>query len=354
MEISNDIIWKDWILLDDFINEKYSKIILLTDSNVKKLCLNTLTSNLMVHIDHVITVGAGEQNKNLVTAEYIWQELIKIKADKKAILICLGGGMITDLGGFCASVYKRGLPVIFIPTTLLAMTDAAIGGKTGLDLGPLKNMIGSFYSPRKIFIHPSFLNTLPDHEWLNGYAEIIKHAIIEDAHLWKMMGDQPDYDFKSIDDAVLQRSLEVKKRIVAADPFERSDRKKLNFGHTTGHALESFFLANGKELAHGFAVAAGIWIESYLNYTYGLLDKDDFTKIAFLLDGLYAKPDITAESVQEISHYCLHDKKNEFGKISITKILTIGHSEPELVLSLQEIETGLIAYIQNHTGRILY
>lgn len=340
----NKLIWKDWQLLNESIGSNYSQIVLLTDVNVKKACLPFFKKNFLHNIDKVISLPPGEQTKTIQSAEKIWHKLIQINADKKSLLICLGGGMITDLGGFSASLYKRGIDTICIPTTLLCMTDAAIGGKTGVDLGSLKNMIGVYHFPIRIFIEPHFLKTLPDTEWTNGYAEIIKHSIIEDAHLWKMLSNK-DYLFNHIDDATLIRSINIKLGVVSKDPFESSERKKLNFGHTIGHALESHFLESKTPISHGYAIAAGIWIESYLNMKNGILAEDDFMQISEIISLHFPKLMIGTENIKEIVDYVKNDKKNAFGKINIAKIFTIGHSEPVLGVDTNMLIAGLDAYI---------
>ncbi len=351
MKNESNIIWQDWQKLNQAIDGKYSKIIVLTDSNVERYCMPDLLENLNQPIDFTISISAGELHKNLKSAQTIWHSLLQNHVDKKALLLCLGGGVVTDLGGFCASVFKRGISTIFIPTSLLGITDAALGNKTGLDFESNKNIIGTFYAPAQIFIAPLFLKTLPKKEWINGFAEILKHAIIDDAHLWKMIAENPEFNVTSIHEDILKKSISVKFRIVSEDPFENSVRKKLNFGHTVGHAIESFFLESGQEISHGLAVAAGMWIESYLNLSYGVLDITDFQKIINVIDYNFPKLNLREEFIEEILGYCQNDKKSEFGKLSITKIFTIGHSEPLLEVGLNEIREGLAAYIKQSTGR---
>lgn len=346
MNYKDLLIWDDWEALNKMVNANYCKIILLTESNVFQHCVPYFNKRFQ-HEYATIIIPEGEQNKNLRSGQYVWEELLKHEADKKTLLLCLGGGMLTDMGGFCASLYKRGIDAVFFPTSLLGMTDAAIGGKTGIDLNAFKNVIGNYFMPIKIFLDLTFLQTLPMQEWLNGYAEIIKHAIIEDANLWKILSSSPNYNFNTIHPEILKQSIAIKTNIVAKDPFERLLRKKLNFGHTIGHGIESFLLANNLDISHGQAVAAGIWAESYINNKYALLSNDDFDEIKQLIDINFYKIHITKDNISSIIKFCKNDKKTINGEISICKIISIGHSEPILLIKAEWISEALLAYI-NH------
>lgn len=346
MDYKELLIWDDWIEINKIIKANYSRIILLTESNVFQLCIPYFNEKFQQEYDTII-IPEGEQNKNLQSAQYVWEELLKLEADKRTLLICLGGGMITDMGGFCASLYKRGIDAIYFPTSLLCMTDAAIGGKTGVDLNAFKNVIGNYFIPIKIFLDLAFLQTLAKQEWLNGYAEIIKHAIIEDANLWKILSSTPNYNFNTIHPEILKHSIEIKVNIVAKDPFESLLRKKLNFGHTIGHGIESFFLANNLDISHGQAVAAGIWTESYINNKYALLGDDDLDEIKRLIDSNFYKIHITKDNISAILKFCKNDKKTINGEMSICKIISIGHSEPILQIKAEWISEALLVYI-NH------
>lgn len=339
------VIWQNWHHLNNIMEGNYSKIILLTDTVVIKHCLGYFREKFRRNIDHVITIEAGEENKSMMSAASIWQELNLCKADRKSLLICLGGGMICDLGGFAASVYKRGIKTMYVPTTLLAMTDASIGGKTALDFEGIKNLIGSFHLPDSIFIDTHFLATLPAIEWLNGYAEIIKHAIIADAELWDLL-HHLHFKLTIISDDILTRSINIKQSIVAVDPFEQTERKKLNFGHTAGHALEAYFFNKEKTLSHGQAVAAGMIIESYINMCSGKLSEKTYEQIRDFILKYFPAIGFKNEEIADVAELCKHDKKREFGTLTITKIIAIGLSEPDLIITEQQLKEGLEAYIR--------
>ena len=236
----------DWSSINLLISElSPSKLFVLTDNNTFKKCLPILREKLEYSFS-TIMIPQGESNKNLWTAEYIWQNLADQEADRQSVLINLGGGVVTDIGAFCADTFMRGIRCIQIPTSILAMTDAALGGKTGVDLGHLKNYIGSFSHPEAIFIYPYFIQTLPKEEQINGLGEIIKHAIIKGGQLWTLFQSKPSLD--QIDWAnLLKMSTQVKIDIVNKDPKEKGLRKLLNFGHTFGHAYESYSLQHDEQ-----------------------------------------------------------------------------------------------------------
>ncbi|HJW29110.1 MAG TPA: 3-dehydroquinate synthase family protein, partial [Saprospiraceae bacterium] len=229
----------------------YSNLFILADSNTHQHCVPLLPSPLLTH--QAIIIPAGESNKNLEQCQVIWDKLLQHGADRKSILVNVGGGMICDLGGFAASCFQRGIRFVHLPTSLLAMTDAAIGGKTGVDFKGYKNFIGSFRNPEFILIHRPFLNTLPEAEWMSGLAEIIKHAIIGSTYLWNLI-DEAQNENDADWEAIIKESVEVKMKVVEADPEEQGERKILNFGHTVGHALESYYLTKGSPISHGQAI----------------------------------------------------------------------------------------------------
>ena len=251
----------------------YSMIFVLVDTNTKKDCLPLLQSALSDYNLNVIEVEAGEIHKNIQTCTNIWNALMEFQADRKSVLINLGGGVIGDMGGFCASTYKRGIEFIQIPTTLLAQVVASIGGKLGIDYGNVKNSIGLFKNPSAVYLNIAFFKTLPRAELLSGYAEVIKHALIVDKSYWEQILNCPNID-KNDWKVVVERSLHVKKSIVELDPFEKGIRKSLNFGHTIGHGVESLSLETDHPLLHGEAVALGMITELFLsNKILGLSDE---------------------------------------------------------------------------------
>jgi 3-dehydroquinate synthase len=231
--------------LNELINIKnYSAIFILVDENTNANCLNYLLAQLQFSKTiEILEVESGEINKNIYTVIELWQILSDYKADRHALMLNLGGGVITDLGGFVASTYKRGIEFIQVPTTLLAMIDAAIGGKNGIDLGYLKNQIGTINQPNMVLIFPEFLNTLSKREWRSGLAEMLKHGLIYDVKHWEKLKSLANM---SVDDLtnLIKDSAEIKLKIISQDPNEMGLRKILNFGHTLGHAIESYALEN--------------------------------------------------------------------------------------------------------------
>ncbi len=262
-------------LAQTVINKEYSNVFVLVDDNTEKFCLPILKPYLENFT--LIKIPSGEVNKNLQTANIIWNNLQQHSANRNAVLLNLGGGTLSDIGGFCAATFKRGIDFINIPTTLLSMVDAAIGGKQGLDLNNYKNLIGVFQHPKQIFIFPEFINTLPNNEKRNGLAEIIKHALIFDDKLFDKIISTSKIDSEQLDKWI-EKSAKIKIKIINKDPFEKGLRKVLNFGHTIGHAVETFSLINDSEpLKHGEAVAIGIICE-----VTNIKGADDYHEFLFL------------------------------------------------------------------------
>ena len=244
----------------------YSRVFVLADSNTRRHCLPYFQSCLDTVAWNWVDVPAGEIHKTLSTCAHIWQAMLEARLDRSALVVNLGGGVIGDMGGFCAATYKRGTDFVQVPTTLLAMTDAAIGGKVGVDFQGIKNVIGVFRMPAAVFADPAFLKTLPERELRSGFAEVVKHGCIGEPAWWSQLAALPA-GFESswhTDDwtALLERSIAVKLRVVAEDPLEKGLRAVLNFGHTIGHALESYFLNTADPLTHGEAVAIGMYCET--------------------------------------------------------------------------------------------
>ena len=238
----------------------YSKVAILVDENTKRDCLHKLPK-IDSHI--IIEVKSGEQNKTISTCNYIWEKLTENQFDKNSLLINLGGGVIGDMGGFCASTFKRGIHFIQIPTTLLSMVDASIGGKLAIDFKNFKNQIGLFNNPKTVLIYPEFLDTLPKKILKSGFSEVVKHALIADRDLWNNISSKRFEDLDWL--KIITTSVSIKNNIVLSDPYEIDMRKKLNFGHTYGHAIESFYLKKGTPVLHGEAVFAGMILETQLS-----------------------------------------------------------------------------------------
>jgi 3-dehydroquinate synthase len=332
--------------LEYLLNTKFqnSKIAILVDDNTHENCLDLLITNFpKLSNAEILQIPAGEENKDIEICVQLWQTLSEYEFGKKDLLINLGGGMVTDLGGFVATVYKRGMCFINIPTSLLAMVDAAIGGKNGIDFNGVKNQLGSIQFPEFTFIDLSFLDTLPEAEVKNGFAEIIKHALIADAALWyeiQQLGSSFRFDSKFI-----QRAMEIKMDIVNRDPFETGERKLLNFGHTIGHGIEGAFF-HTQRISHGHAVAIGMIGEAYISTKLGTLKSDDFQKIKAFILTIFSPIKNIKSSIDVILNLIHQDKKNESNKINCTLLNGIGSAsfdnyidESLLVETLNYLET---------------
>lgn len=272
----------------------------------------------------IIEIEPGEGMKTIATCVELWTLLTEMGADRKSLLINLGGGVITDLGGFVASTFKRGIDFVHIPTTLLGMVDAAIGGKNGVDLGLLKNQVGTITNPKLLIIDSAYLATLPQREMRSGLAEMLKHGLIQDKNYWEQFLDLSQLDSTQLD-ALIYRSVEIKNSIVTQDPTENGIRKALNFGHTLGHAIESHFLTTEKPLLHGEAIAIGMILEAYLSYEKGLLSKEDYHQIKYVLSDLFEVVIMTQNDIDVLLEYMIHDKKNEYGKVQFALLEGIGN-----------------------------
>lgn len=297
------------------IDNKYDKIIFLVDENTKTKCLPLLRVNKNINI---IEIKSGEKYKNINTCIKILTKLEKYNCTRKSLLINLGGGVITDIGGFCASIFKRGIDFINIPTTLLAQVDASIGGKNGIDFNGYKNEIGTFKNPVKVYINYNFLKTLNKEQFLSGYAEIIKHSLISSNDYFEYLKKN---QFNKID-FIINKSIKIKKDVVKKDPLEENYRKILNFGHTIGHAIESYYLDNNNKILHGFAVSIGIICESYISYKKVKLSKIKLNEITNFIINIY--PYYKIPNINFLLKYLLNDKKNSNNKISCCLLKNIG------------------------------
>ncbi len=319
------------------IQNKYSSLFILVDEHTNEHCLPKFLPNLATEIPiEIIEIEAGEGIKNITTCVEIWSILSDLGADRKSAIINLGGGVITDIGGFVASTFKRGIDFINVPTTLLGMVDASIGGKNGVDLGNLKNQIGVINVPQLLLIDTSFLETLSQKEMRSGLAEMLKHGLIYDKKYWKQFLVLSEIDFADFD-ALIYRSIEIKNEIVKQDPTENGIRKALNFGHTLGHAIESHFLESATPLLHGEAIAIGMILESYISKEKGLLSNEEFHQIKYTITNIFEKHVITENDIKSIQNLLIHDKKNEYGKVQFALINGIGKT-----IINQSVDTELI------------
>lgn len=299
-------------------SKKPSKIFILVDENTNEHCLPILLLNLETTSKiEIIEVEAGEENKNLDTCTGVWGALTDLGADRKSLMINLGGGVITDLGGFVASCFKRGIDFINIPTTLLSMVDASVGGKTGVDLGVLKNQIGLFSDPEMVLIDPLYLETVTDRELRSGLAEIIKYGLTYDIKLWDEIIRLKNLSIKNLS-SLVHRSIEIKNEVVTEDPKESGLRKVLNYGHTLGHAIESYFLdtEHKKKLTHGEAIIVGMITETYLSEKLLNFPSEKTKLIKDELLKIYPKIDLQEEDYPAILELLIHDKKNVGGQVN--------------------------------------
>lgn len=328
--------------LQDFLaKSSYSSIFVLTDENTQKYCYPLVSEVFGKH--QVITILSGEEFKTIETCGFIWENLSAGRADRNSLLINIGGGVICDMGGFAASVYKRGIDFIHIPTSLLAMCDSCIGGKTGVDFNHLKNIIGTFTDAEAVFIYPRFLATLPERYILSGFAEMLKHSIIASEKLFaefEAMDTLPE----NFEDYIFQ-SLSIKQEIVNKDPYERKIRKSLNFGHTIGHAIESYFLEMYPEqiLLHGEAIAVGMIVESHIAYALKMLDKSCLKRISNCILKHFEIPVLSSlNEIEAIALLCMDDKKNSGGKMLFSLPLAIGKINVNIPVTLPLIKKSLI------------
>lgn len=325
--------------------EKPDKIFVLTDSNASKTCLlRLLPAPGEDAWFRVLEFEAGEENKTIETCKYIWQALLQMGATRNSVLINLGGGVVTDLGGFVAGTFKRGITYYNIPTTLLAQADASVGGKTAVDLDGLKNQVGLFYEPRTVFVDVEFLSTLSKREWLNGFAEMIKHALLESRQAWDELVQTPVTDNKKLE-KLLYRSVAFKSGIVSSDARETGLRKILNFGHTIGHALETFFMENDRpHLKHGEAVVAGMIMELFLSEKRNGLPENITDEIVRFLSGYYEKLPFEKTDFVRLIQIMQTDKKNRGNEINFTLLKNIGEPEYNQQVQQPEIEWALNRY----------
>lgn len=329
--------------LSGILAEQYatSKKIIITDETVSELWVEHLVTSIpALSKAEIIQIPAGEEYKTIEVCTQIWEALSDYEIGRNDLIINVGGGVITDMGGFIASLFKRGLRFINIPTTLLSQVDASVGGKTGVDLGPFKNQIGVFADADHVFINDEFLSTLPKEELVSGYAEMLKHGLISDAKHWK--------DLKAFDptkrtngSSFIQKSITIKKNIVEQDPKEGGLRKVLNFGHTIAHAIEGYLLSKETPTLHGYGVAWGMITESYISYQKGLLTESEYTEIKDFIRSKYPKFTLSEDSFKELLKLMRNDKKNRQNQIQMVLLDGIGNAVYDQEVSDAEILDGL-------------
>ncbi|MBQ6746897.1 MAG: 3-dehydroquinate synthase [Bacteroidaceae bacterium] len=321
------------ILCQNFLDELSEAITLcapdqlfvLTDENTHEMCLPLLHEIDALTQAHHIMIGAGDVYKNLKTLSNVWQALSDQSATRHSLLICLGGGMVTDLGGFAASTFKRGIKYINIPTTLLAMVDAAVGGKTAINFNGLKNEIGVFQPAFRVLLETEFLHTLDAHNLLSGYAEMLKHGLISN---YDTLNELLAFDLANTNYNQLKqlvgKSVSVKEIIVKKDPKEQGLRKSLNLGHTIGHAFESLALNQQRPVLHGYAVAWGLICELYLSHVSVGFPRDVMRRVIHFIHENYGSFIFTCDDYELLYKLMLHDKKNKGGIINFSLLTDVG------------------------------
>jgi 3-dehydroquinate synthase len=330
--------------LPAFLGSKaYSKIVILVDTHTRKHCYPLVKPLLPKH--ELIMVPSGEQHKNLTTCERIWGVMTDAQLDRHALMLNLGGGVIGDMGGFCAATYKRGIDFVQIPTTLLSQVDASVGGKLGIDFQGFKNHLGVFTQPKNVLIDASFLQTLPYIELRSGFAEIIKHCLIADATKWEEIRKK-DLETQNWPDLIIH-SVEIKKKVVAEDPTEKGLRKILNFGHTIGHAVETYFLSKPpkQRLLHGEAIAAGMIMETYLAYRKKMVDLQTLEQVEEFIFSVFGKAPLMMSDVPTIIALAQQDKKNRGGELRFSLLDKIGSCAFDLKVTPAEIQQAVAYYV---------
>ncbi len=321
-------------------SRKYSTLFVLVDENSKKHCLPLLKALLPAH--QVVTIKSGERNKTLKTCEFIWEVLLKKNADRNSLILNLGGGVITDMGAFCAATFMRGIDFVNIPTSMLAMTDAAIGGKTAIDFLNYKNMIGSFTTPQLVCIDTQFLKTLPTKHLVASSSEIFKHALLQNKNETNTLLKKPFLLFSESEKlAIIKKSIRFKMSVVTLDSLDKNLRKQLNLGHTLAHALESYFMLYKKTLFHGEAVALGLIGEAYIAHRFYSLPYDLFLSIVFWYDLNFLKPNIKEINFNTMLKLMHKDKKNDPLAIKMVLLESEGHFAIDTRVTHSQIKEAL-------------
>jgi 3-dehydroquinate synthase len=327
--------------LQAFLSQRnYSHVVVLVDEHTRQHCLPSFPN--LIKTAHLIEIKSGEEEKTLTTCTHIWSAMTSLGLDRKAVMINLGGGVIGDMGGFCAATYKRGIDFIQVPTTLLSQVDASVGGKLGIDFEHYKNHIGVFKEPEAVIISSAFLKTLDPRELRSGFAEVIKHALIADRDAWN------NIKYKSLQDQVwdevIPHSVNIKFKITTEDPLEKGLRKVLNFGHTLGHAVESYFLEKGTRILHGEAIAIGMITEAYLAMKKGFITKDALTEIERYILSIYGHIEVPQHIFEELITLTRQDKKNEQGHVLFSLLEQVGKANYNITVSDEDMKASLTYY----------
>jgi len=326
-----------------FAQNDYSHIAILVDEFTNKYCLPIIQDLLPTNFTKIL-IKSGEHHKNLATCERVWDRMTQANIDRHSLLVNLGGGVIGDLGGFCASTYKRGIDFIQIPTTLLAQVDASVGGKLGIDFHGLKNHIGVFQLPKTVLIDPKFIDTLSIQQKKSGFAEIIKHCLIRDEQEWNLIRQQ---SFEELDlSKLIAHSVAIKEAVVLEDPKEAGLRKILNFGHTLGHAIETYLLDKGKrKILHGEAIAIGMIAEAFISHQRDLISLQELEEIESYLFENYGRVKLHAEEISKIISLTAQDKKNKGKEIRFSLLTGIGDCGYDIPVSASEMKKAIQYYL---------
>ncbi len=335
--------------LIDFLhdcNNQKRNIFVLCDTNTIEYCLPLFQTLFpQTKSASVYCIQSGEAYKTIETATAFWKFLLQQQADKHTVIVNLGGGVITDLGGFAASLFKRGVDFIHVPTTLLAMVDAAVGGKNGVNIDSYKNQSGTIVLPEYVYIDTEFLKSLPHIEKVNGYAEMIKHALVADKLFYKSLSEQRNFEALQI----IEKAIAIKQSIVASDPYEINERKLLNFGHTIAHALESMYHLQRQNISHGKAVAVGIIVESYLSCKMGFISEAALNEITGFVQSLF-KFDDKDFNVEKLLPFMMADKKNKQGQLRFTLLESIGKGVVDIPVPIAMIEDAFHWFSKQNPG----
>ena len=323
----------------------HDRLFVLADETTARLCLPLVEQAGSMRDARRITIKATDENKNIESLAHVWTELGRMGGTRHSLMVNIGGGMVTDLGGFAASTFKRGISYINVPTTLLSMVDASVGGKTGINLNGLKNEVGVFNNARTVILDTAFLCTMDDRNIRSGYAEMLKHGLISSR---EMLDSLMAFDLVRPDLGALRSmvadSVAVKERIVEADPTERGLRKALNLGHTAGHAFESLALRRGRPVLHGYAVAFGMVCELYLSVVKEGFPTDLMRRTVAFINEYYGRPEMTCDDYEELFELMTHDKKNTAGRVNFTLLGAPGDIRIDRTAEKEEIFEALDFY----------
>ncbi|HEY8512045.1 MAG TPA: 3-dehydroquinate synthase family protein [Cyclobacteriaceae bacterium] len=318
----------------------YSRVVVLADEHTNRFCYPRIAPGLPPH--DLIVIPPGEEQKTINTCVTIWDRMTALQLDRHAVAIVLGGGVLGDMGGFCAATYKRGIDFILVPTTLLSLVDASIGGKLGIDFNDFKNHIGVFQKPVFTLLYSGFLSTLPESELRSGYAEVIKHTLISDGSMWDVISQRSlkEQDWEEL----IRHSVAFKARVTEEDPREKGLRKVLNAGHTIGHALESHFLSESKRILHGEAIAVGLVAEGWLAWKRSMLTEEELRSIMNHIRRVFGKIELNRDQIERISTLARQDKKNKGNRILCVLLKGIGSAVWDVEISVDDVKDALSFY----------